>query len=96
MSEFTECDSSELPHPPGLANHICTLMKDYIGGIEGRVASSVQLSVHHGLLELQKSLDVSLSASLLKIQGAIIQSLMDHVAKGSASSASEKEDHDRP
>ncbi|KAH0942564.1 hypothetical protein HID58_002201 [Brassica napus] len=78
MSEFTECDSSELPHPPGLANHICTLMKDYIGGIEGRVASSVQLSVHHGLLELQKSLDVSLSASLLKIQGAIIQSLMDH------------------
>ncbi|KAG5414974.1 hypothetical protein IGI04_002541 [Brassica rapa subsp. trilocularis] len=56
MSEFTECDSSELPHPPGLANHICTLMKDYIGGIEGRVASSVQLSVHHGLLELQKML----------------------------------------
>uniref|UniRef100_M4EMA6 Uncharacterized protein n=1 Tax=Brassica campestris TaxID=3711 RepID=M4EMA6_BRACM len=63
MSEFTECDSSELPHPPGLANHICTLMKDYIGGIEGRVASSVQLSVHHGLLELQKNTGAEASGS---------------------------------
>ncbi|KAF8086859.1 hypothetical protein N665_0610s0002 [Sinapis alba] len=87
MHEFTEGGSSELPPSTGLANFISTLMKNFIVGIEGHLATSVQQSVQKGLKDFQKSVDGSLAASFKKMEGSLIRTVTYLLSKGKSPSA---------
>ena len=54
IPESTEAESSQQPSAIGISDIASSLLKDLIGGLEGRVASSVESFVQHGLHGIEK------------------------------------------
>ncbi|KAG2330327.1 hypothetical protein Bca52824_001507 [Brassica carinata] len=54
LHEFAEFESSDVPQSSGLAYQLGTVMKGFMGDIEGRLKATVQLAVQHAMQEALK------------------------------------------
>ncbi|KAL0713091.1 hypothetical protein Bca4012_020069 [Brassica carinata] len=81
LHEFAEFESSDVPQSSGLAYQLGTVMKGFMGDIEGRLKATVQLAVQHAMQEALKSLDVSLGDGLEKMHCALTKTVKDLLSK---------------
>ncbi|KAG2331236.1 hypothetical protein Bca52824_002416 [Brassica carinata] len=96
LHEFAEFESSDVPQSSGLANQLGTVMKGFVGDIEGRLKATVQLAVQHAMQDALKSLDVSLGDGLEKMHCALTKTVKDLLSKVSSSSFYEGQGNDPP